>query len=88
MTVTAAEILEERWRMATTRERRDHEGIALVAFRPDNSKAVEAVLDGIETLAARLVGEVHPDAMDDLHEVASELLEGPIKAALLTWAGR
>jgi hypothetical protein len=83
-----AAILADRWLMATTRERRDHEGIALVGFRPDNSDAVEAILDGIEDIAARLVGEVPPNDMDSLLEVASGLLEGPIKTALLEWAAR
>ena len=56
VTTDRAAILADRWLMATTRPVREMDGLALVAFRPDNSKAVEAIFDGIETLAARLVG--------------------------------
>jgi uncharacterized protein YicC (UPF0701 family) len=85
-TVTADEILAERWHMATTRVRREYEGRALVAICPDNSKAVEEIYHAVETLAARLVEEVHEDTMDDLMEIIGGLLEGPIKAALFAFA--
>jgi hypothetical protein len=86
MTVTAAEILEERWRMATTRPRREHEGITRVAIRQDNSKAVEQIYHAVETLAARLIEEIHPDRLDDVGAIAGGLIEGPIKDALFAFA--
>jgi hypothetical protein len=88
-TATAAEIRAERWRMATTRPLRWTEGRATISITQDNSKAVEAILHGIETLGARLVEEVHEDELDSLAgELAGELVEGPVKDALFAWADR
>lgn len=80
------DILEERWRMATTRPQRWGEGLATTHISQDNSKAVERIFEAVETLGARLVEEVHEEELGGLGELAGDLVEGPIKDALYAWA--
>src|ERR1035437_1838843 len=80
------ELLEERWLIATMGLGEVREGLATTRILPSQSRKWLRVERTLMQWTAKLnEGDVYEDQLENLSDLIGQLIEGPVKDALIAW---
>jgi hypothetical protein len=80
------ELLEERWKIATMGLGEIREGPTTTRISPDLSRKWLRIERTLTQWTAKLnEGDVYEDQLENLSDLIGQLIEGPVKDALIAW---